>query len=42
MKFNKWKCKALHVGRDSSMQQYLLEADQLESSSAEKEVLVDN
>lgn len=44
MKFNKKKCRALHLGRNNARQQYTLEADWLENSSAEKDlrVLVDN
>ena len=42
VKFNKQKHKALHLGRNSSGQQYMLGADQVESSSAEEEVLMDS
>ena len=43
MKFNKGKCKVLHLVRSNPMQQYMLGATQLESSLAEKdlEVLLD-
>ncbi|GAB0183557.1 hypothetical protein GRJ2_000821000 [Grus japonensis] len=40
MKFSKVKCKVLHVGRSSPRHQYMLEADQLESSLAEKDLVV--
>ncbi|GAB0210381.1 mitochondrial enolase superfamily member 1, partial [Grus japonensis] len=36
MKFNKGKCQALHLWRNNPMHQYMLEANRLESSFAEK------
>ncbi|PKU39890.1 rna-directed dna polymerase from mobile element jockey-like [Limosa lapponica baueri] len=43
-KFNKGKCRALHLGRSNPMNQYKLGVDLLETSSAERDLglLVDN
>jgi len=38
MKFNKDKCRDLHLGRNNLMHQYRREADLLESSSVEKDL----
>jgi len=40
MKFNKSKCRVLHLGRNNPMHQYRLGADLLENSSAEREIWV--
>jgi len=44
MKFNKGKCKVLHLGNNNSRHQYVLGANWLESSFAEKDlgILVNN
>ncbi|KAK4829514.1 hypothetical protein QYF61_005153 [Mycteria americana] len=38
MKFNKGKCKVLHVGRNNPSHQYMLGANQPESNFAEKDL----
>jgi len=44
MKFDKSKCRVLHLGRNNHIHQYTLGAEPLEKSSVEKDlgVLVDN
>jgi len=40
MKFNKWKCKVLHLRRNNPMPQYMLGAARLESSLTEKDLRI--
>ena len=44
MRFNKGKCKVLHLGKNNLMHQHRLGTDLLEMSSADKNlgILVDN
>jgi len=44
MKFNKGKCRVLHLGRNNPMHWYRLRADLLQRSSVERDpgVLVDD
>jgi len=44
MKFNKGKCRVLHLGKNNPMHQYRLEVDRLQSGFAERDlgVLVDD
>jgi len=44
MRFNKGKCRVLHLGRNNLMHQYRIRADLLESNSVERDlgVLVDD
>jgi len=40
MKFNKGKCRVLHLGRNNPLHQYRFRADLLESSSVERDLVV--
>lgn len=38
MRFSTGKCRVIHMGRNNFMHQYMLEAELLERSSAEKDL----